>query len=87
MLEVQTIDELERMVTIAELQARTVEAAFHPDADLLAATETLERRIGHSLIEHQPHTRSPLVPHLFALKVRLEAALYRMREVKRWRTC
>jgi hypothetical protein len=86
MLEVQTMDELERMVSIAELQAGTVEAAFHPDDDLLAATEKLERRIGYSLDEHQPHTRSPFVPHLFALKVRLGSALDRMREVKRWRT-
>ena len=86
MLEVQTIDELERMVTIVELQANTVEAAFHPDDDLLAATETLKRRIGHSLDEHQPHARSAVVPHLLALKVRLEAALDRMRRVKQSRS-
>jgi hypothetical protein len=85
MLEVQTIDELERMVAIAELQASTVEAAFHPDDDLIAATEKLERKIGFSLDEHQTYTRSPVVPHLFALKVRLGAALERMREVKKWR--
>jgi hypothetical protein len=85
MLEIQAIDELERMVTIAELQALTIEAAFHPDEVVLASTERLERTIGNSLAEHQPHTRSAFIPHLFALKVRIGHAVERMRKVTRQR--
>jgi hypothetical protein len=84
MLEVQTLDELERMVAIAELQAGTIEAAFHSDDMVLAATEKLERNIANSLDEHGPQTRSPFVPHLFALKVRLGAVLARLRDVQKW---
>jgi uncharacterized protein YhaN len=82
MLEVQTLDELERMVTIAELQAATIEAACHPDDAVMRATEQLERKVANSLDEHLPQKRS----HLFALKVRLGAALDRMRQVRNWRT-
>jgi hypothetical protein len=86
MLEVQTLDELERMVTIAELQAATIEAACHPDDAVMRATQQLERKVANSLDEHLPQKRSPVVAHLFALKVRLGAALDRMRQVRNWRT-
>jgi hypothetical protein len=86
MLEVQTLDELERMVSIAELQAATIEAACHPDDAVLRATEQLQRKIVNSLDAHLPQKRSPVVAHLFALKLRLGAALDQMRRVRKWRT-
>jgi hypothetical protein len=84
MLEIQALDELERMVAIVELQAATIEAAFHSDGAVLAASERLERKITNSLDEHRPP--APFVPHLFALKVRLGAARERMLEVQKWQS-
>jgi hypothetical protein len=85
MIQIQTIDELERKVAIAELKANTIELAFHVDDETLASTERLAVAISDSLQEHLPATRSPVVPHLIALKVRVGATLGRIREIQRQR--
>jgi hypothetical protein len=86
MLQIQTIDELERMVAIAELQAQTIEAAFHPDQAVLASTERLERMVINILGEQLSRSQSPVVSQLFGWKVRLRAALDQMRGVSRARS-
>lgn len=83
MIEIQTLDELERKVRIAELQAQTIEVAFHSDLETVRATERLAALISSSLDEHRPEKRSTAVAPLFALKVRIGAALNRMRSVSR----
>jgi hypothetical protein len=85
MLEVETVDELERLVTIAELEAETVEAAFYPDPAVLASAEKLERTIINILEAQCARPLSSVVPRLFAYKIRLGAALDQMREVDRSR--
>jgi hypothetical protein len=85
MIQMHTIDELERSVAIAELRANTIELAFHIDDEALISTERLAVTIGNSLQEHLPLKHSPVVPHLIALKVRVGATLDRLREIQRQR--
>jgi hypothetical protein len=85
MLQIQTLDELERRVAVAELQAQTIVAAFHPDQAVLVSTEKLERMVINILNEQQSRPLSPMLSQLFAWKVRLRSALDRMRSVSRAR--
>jgi hypothetical protein len=87
MIPLQTLDQLERDVTIAELKADTIEGAFHVDDGAVASTEKLASVIGRCLEDVLPSTRSSAVAQLFALKVRVSAALDRMCWVKSQCAC
>ncbi|HEY9012232.1 MAG TPA: hypothetical protein VIN06_14555 [Devosia sp.] len=81
MQENDRLDELERQVDIAELQADTMEVAFHPDDATLATTKIVANKISNRLHESAPDSRSPKIARLFALRVRVQEVLRRMRSV------
>ena len=83
MMTIQSLDELERQVAVAEMRAKTIEAAYRIDRETLLEIETLSRSIERARLVLRADTNGASTTdiHLENLDRRMQVVLAKVHRV------